>query len=62
VLFGEVTAIELEASGDATYNDGNGMVSAFQRDQTLVRAILRHDIALRHDVGMAVKTGVTWGS
>ena len=62
IILAEVTAIEIAVSGDATYTENGTTVSAFQRDQTLMRAILRHDIALRHDVSVAVKTGVTWGS
>jgi hypothetical protein len=38
------------------------MRSAFTRDQTLMRAILLHDLAVKHDVAVAVKTGITWGA
>lgn len=63
VVFGEVNAVEIDVSADATYTTtGGATVSAFQRDQTLMRAILRHDLVVKHDVAIAVKTGVTWGA
>ncbi len=63
VIFGEVDMVEVAVSSDGAYLDSTGtMRSAFTRDQTLMRAILRHDINVKHDVGVAVKTGVTWGA
>jgi hypothetical protein len=38
------------------------MRSAFTRDLTVMRAILHHDLVVKHDVAVAVKTGITWGS
>ena len=31
-------------------------------NQTLVRAILRHDLAVKHPEAVAVKTAITWGA
>lgn len=62
VMFGEVEAIELETSREGGYKIGSETVNAFNRDETLMRAILRHDLAVKHDVAIAVKTGITWGA
>jgi len=52
--------LELAASQDASLWDATDSraVSAFQRDQTLVRLILETDIALRKPEGFLVMTGV----
>ncbi len=63
VILGEVEAIRVEMSREAAYKtSGGSMVSAFQRDQSLIRAILHHDINVRHAEAVAVKTGVSWGA
>ena len=62
VYLGEVEGIEVAVSTEASYLVNGSLVSAFSRDQTLLRVILHHDLAVRHDVGIAVKTGVTWGA
>ena len=63
VLLGEVEVIQIAVSGDASYLDETStMCSAFTRDQKLMKAILRHDLAVKHDVAIALKGGVTWGS
>jgi HK97 family phage major capsid protein len=62
VIFGEVAGLEIAVSPDASYTVSGNTFSAFQGDQTLMRATLRHDIALKHDVAVAVKIGVTWGA
>ena len=63
VLLGEVETIQIAVSSDASYVDETSTLrSAFTRDQTLMRAILRHDLAVKHDVAVAVKTGITWGA
>ncbi len=41
---------------------GGSVVSSFQRDQSLIRAKLLHDLVVRHQEAIAIKTGVTWGS
>lgn len=62
VVIGEETGIELMVSDTAAYHDGSSVVAAFSQDQTVIRAIMRHDLVVRHDVSVAVKTGVTWGA
>jgi HK97 family phage major capsid protein len=54
-------SLELAVSREGTYTDANGnTVSAFQYDQTLIRAIAEHDFQLRHDSGCAVLQFVRW--
>ncbi|MGV6473500.1 phage major capsid protein [Azotobacter vinelandii] len=60
---GEVENLVISFSQEASYNDGAGnWVSAFQRDQTLVRVIAKHDFGPRHVESIAVGTGITWGA
>lgn len=60
---GEDQQLVISFSQEASYNDGAGnWVSAFQRDQTLVRVIAKHDFGPRHVESVAVGTGVTWGA
>lgn len=60
-IIGEVTGLNIVVDPSASYVDGGEMISAFSRDETLVRAITRHDFAFRHRESIAVKTGVAWG-
>ena len=62
VIFGEVTQVDVAVSGDATYLEGANLRSAFSRDQTLMRVTLRHDLAVKHDVAIAVINAITWGA
>lgn len=53
--------LELAVSREGTYVDANGNTqSAFQNDQTLIRAIAEHDHQLRHDAAVAVIQFVRW--
>ncbi|MCV6612438.1 MAG: phage major capsid protein [Amphritea sp.] len=61
VLIPDTMSISLAISTEASYKDGADMVSAFSRDQTVVRVIAEHDLGLRHDKAVAVGTGVRWG-
>lgn len=61
-IIGEVSSIQIVADASAAYVDGNEMKSSFSLDETLIRAITRHDFAFRHRESVAVKTGVTWGA
>ena len=61
-FIGEDDDMVIDLSKEATYKDAEGnMVSAFQRDQTLIRVIAKHDFGPRHVESVAVLTGVTWG-
>lgn len=54
-------SLELAVSREGTYVDAGGTTqSAFQSDQTLIRAITEHDFQMRHDQSVAVIQGVRW--
>jgi HK97 family phage major capsid protein len=53
--------LELAISREGTYYDANNTLqSAFQKDQTLIRAVAEHDFQMRHLPSIAVDQGVTW--
>jgi HK97 family phage major capsid protein len=53
--------LELAVSREGTYYDTTGTLqSAFQKDQTLIRAIAEHDFQMRHLPSIAVDQGVLW--
>lgn len=60
-IIGEVSSLQIVADPSAAYVDGGEMKSAFSQDETLIRAITRHDFAFRHRESVAVKTAVAWG-
>ena len=61
VVVGEHMGIEVAMSTEAAYVDGTGtMRAAFSRDETVMRAIVQHDIGMRHLAALAILTGVTW--
>lgn len=62
VVVGVAASLQIDVSADAAYVQGGSVYSAFQRDMTLLRAIWEHDVAMRHDVSVAVLTGVKWGA
>ncbi|MCG6541742.1 phage major capsid protein [Pseudomonas sp. KSR10] len=63
MMIGEDMDLVIDFSKEAAYKDGAGnMVSAFQRDQTLVRVIAKHDFGPRHVECIAVGVGVKWGA
>lgn len=63
LFIGEEETLEIDYSKEATYKDPDGhVVSAFQRDQTLIRVIAKNDFGPRHVESIAVLTGVRWGA
>lgn len=53
--------LELAVSADGSYVDAGGnRQSAFQNDETLIRAISEHDHLMRHDAAVAVIQDVQW--
>lgn len=57
-LFGEQLGYEVVTSKEASYYDGGGtLVSAFGRDETVVRVIGVHDFNIQHDVSFVKFTG-----
>lgn len=61
VLIGDASGLAISMDSTASYVENNALVSAFSRDETLIRAIARHDVGVRHDLSIAVKTAVAWG-
>jgi HK97 family phage major capsid protein len=57
-VIAEDQGIVIDVSDTAAYHDGSNVIAAFSQDQTVVRAIMRHDFAMRHDYSAAVVTGV----
>lgn len=63
VFIGEAETLEIDYSKEATYKDADGnVISAFQRDQTLIRVIAKNDFGPRHVESISVLAGVTWGA
>ena len=61
VVIGEGEQMTIDFSKEATYVDGSGnLVSAFARNQSLIRVVMEHDIGFRHIEGLVLGTGVTW--
>lgn len=61
VIIGDSDNMTIDFSREATYKDGNGqLVSAFSRNQSLLRVVKEHDIAFRHPEGLVLGTAVTW--
>jgi HK97 family phage major capsid protein len=59
-VIAEDQSIVIDVSDTAAYHDGSNVIAAFSQDQTVVRAIMRHDFAMRHDYSAAVVTGVAY--
>lgn len=63
VVIGEGSQLEVQVSTEATYTDSEGvMQSAFDRDETVLKVIERHDLVVRHEAAIAVKTDVAYGN
>lgn len=63
VIIGDASQIMLSSSDSASYDDEDGnTISAFDTDQTVVKAIARHDLVARRSQAIAVKTAVEWGA
>src|SRR5215469_457134 len=52
--------VVVDASDVAAYNDGTGMISSFQRDQSLFRVIAEHDCNMRHLQSLVVLLTQDW--
>lgn len=60
LVIGEQGALEIETSREGSWTDDAGnLVSAFENDQTLIRAINNVDTGLRHDESFAVASKVS---
>ncbi|SWF67861.1 putative major capsid protein [Klebsiella pneumoniae] len=51
--------MKVDFSKEASYIDADGtLVSAFSRNQSLIRVVTEHDIGFRHPEGLVLGTGV----
>jgi HK97 family phage major capsid protein len=61
VVIGEAMNLIVDASTEASYVDSTGAtVSAYQQDQTIIRAITEHDLGVRRAESVAVNTAMSW--
>lgn len=60
VVVGETMGLEVSVSTEASYTDGGSQKSAFELDQSVVRAIVEHDMKMRHAESGACLTAVKW--
>lgn len=57
VVIGEDGNMKVSFSQEASYRDGDGnLVSAFSRNQSLIRVVTEHDIGFRHPEGLVLGT------
>ena len=63
-VIGDAEQTTIAISTEAAYIDpsSGALVSAFSRNQTLIRVIAAHDFGMRHDESVAVLTAVKWGA
>lgn len=59
-VIGDSQTLKIDASTEASYISNSVLVSAYSKDQTVIRAITEHDFGMRHDASIAVLTGVKW--
>lgn len=63
VLMGIARSLQLMASTEASYTDGDSNVrSAFTRDETLIRGTCAHDFDMRHTKSGVLLEKVKWGA
>jgi len=62
LIIAENEALTIDVSKEATYKSGTNLISAYSVDQTIVRVIMRHDFAVKHEKAIVVIDQVTWGA
>ncbi|WP_129138795.1 phage major capsid protein [Modicisalibacter coralii] len=61
VVIGDADSMTIDFSREATYKDGAGnLVSAFTRNQSVIRVVNEHDVGFRHPEGLVLGTEITW--
>ena len=61
MVIGETGAMTIDFSREATYNDDSGtLVSAYSRNQSVLRVVSGNDVGFRHPEGLVLGTAVTW--
>lgn len=61
-IIGESSALELAVFEGGAYDDGGTIRSGISRIETTIRAVARHDFALRHEEACAIAEQVDWGA
>ena len=61
VIIAEATQLMIDVSDVAAYHDGTNVVAAFSQDQTVIRAILEHDLVVRHEESGVLLENVVYG-
>lgn len=59
-ILGETGSLVIDVDPSASYTVDGTLVSAFENDETLIRAKTKHDMVMRHEEAIAVKTGVDY--
>ncbi len=63
VVIGELNQLQVTVSQEATYTDSTGtLVSAFDRDETIIKVVQHHDMVVRHPESVAVITDIPYGA
>ena len=61
VFVGEAYGLELDVFNGGAYVDSSGQtVSGISTDETVIRAIVQHDMAMRQEAAVALLTNVRW--
>lgn len=60
VVIGDSERLMIDASGDAAYEEGGTVKSAYHRDETVIRAIQEHDLACRRTESVAYYEDINW--
>lgn len=60
-IIGDVMDLAIEVFPNGAYHDGSAVVSGISTDQTVVRAISRHDFGLRHPEAASLIEAIDWG-
>jgi HK97 family phage major capsid protein len=60
IMVGEADGIQVDISDQASYDVDGVTYHAFQRNQTLIRVEMMHDISTRYPEAIVVGTGVDW--
>lgn len=62
MIIGESLTPRIDSSPLAAYHDGSSVVSAYSKDETVIRIISEHDFVARREDSVAVLQMVDWGN
>lgn len=60
VMVGDTYDMRVDFADGVAYNDGSGIVSAFQRDETVFRAAIKADMTVKHAEAVAMIEQTVW--